>query len=93
MLRISKQVGGCVIQLQRCSASVRRTYIAPPGVEISQLAAESGLKCSTLREPGECGRTALMDVTESCEIWETPSFEEVDMNAEIGSYTPDYDGI
>jgi len=25
-------------------------------------------------------------------IWETPSFEEIEMNAEIGSYQEDFDG-
>lgn len=26
-------------------------------------------------------------------IWETPTFVEIDMNAEIGAYDGDYDGI
>lgn len=25
-------------------------------------------------------------------IWELPSFEEIDMNAEVGSYQEDFDG-
>jgi hypothetical protein len=25
-------------------------------------------------------------------VWETPSFVEVDMNAEVGSYQADFDG-
>ena len=35
---------------------------------------------------------------DNCMAWETPSFEEIEMNAEIGSYQgdyddPDYDGL
>jgi len=26
-------------------------------------------------------------------VWELPSFVEIDMNAEIGSYQEDFDGI
>jgi len=26
-------------------------------------------------------------------IWETPTFVEIDMNAEIGAYQGDYDGV
>lgn len=26
-------------------------------------------------------------------IWQLPSFVEIDMNAEIGSYQEDYDGL
>jgi len=26
-------------------------------------------------------------------IWETPTFVEIDMNAEIGAYQGDYDGL
>lgn len=25
-------------------------------------------------------------------VWESPSFEEIEMNAEIGSYQEDFDG-
>lgn len=46
-----------------------------------------------MRSPPGCGRRTLMDSVETCETWETPSFEEIEMNAEIGSYTPDFDGI
>lgn len=32
-------------------------------------------------------------MSSSTQAWELPAFVEIDMNAEIGSYQEDYDGL
>jgi len=46
----------------------------------------------TLLDPRGIPFSAGFRLKESIMIWETPSFEEIEMNAEIGSYQEDFDG-
>jgi len=46
----------------------------------------------TLLDPRGIPISAGFRLKESIMIWETPSFEEIEMNAEIGSYQEDFDG-
>jgi hypothetical protein len=42
-------------------------------------------------DPG--GRRAGTAILEETMVWQLPSFVEIEMNAEIGSYQEDFDGI